>query len=330
MKVVLSGGGGFIGRRLARSLLERGGLTGADGRAARIDKLVIFDVAAPQPPLADDPRLEVATGDIGDPETVNALVTDDCGAVFHLAAVVSAGAEEDFDLGMRVNMQGTMNVLEACRRHGTCPRVVFASSVAVFGGDMPEVIQDGTALTPQTSYGTQKAISELLINDYSRKGFVDGRALRLPTIVVRPGKPNKAASTWASSILREPLQGDGVVCPVAAEQLMWMLSPRRVVEAFLRAAELPAEAWGMNRIVALPGITRSIQEMVEALTAVAGKPVAERIRWQPDAFIQKIVRGWPTRVAPERGIAMGFTADGGMEEIIEAFIADELGGTFVA
>jgi nucleoside-diphosphate-sugar epimerase len=330
MKVVITGGGGVIGRRLAQSVLDRGVLTGADGRATQIDKLVIFDVVAPQPPLADDPRLEVAAGDIGDPETVNALVSEDCGAVFHLAAVVSAGAEEDFELGMSVNMKGTMNVLDACRRHGTCPRVIFASSVAVFGGDMPEVIQDGTALNPQTSYGAQKAISEHLINDYSRRGFVDGRALRLPTIVVRPGKPNKAASTWASSILREPLQGDGVVCPVEPDQLMWILSPRRVVEAFIRAAELPAEAWGVNRVVALPGITRSVQEMVEALTTVAGKPVAERIRWQPDPFIQKIVWGWPTRFAPERATALGFTADGGLEEIIEAFITDELGGTYVA
>jgi nucleoside-diphosphate-sugar epimerase len=322
MKVVITGGAGFIGRRLARSLLDRGSLVGADGRAVEIDELVVFDVAAPEPPMADDPRLRVTTGDIGDAETVNALVTEDCGAVFHLAAVVSAGAEEVFDLGMRVNLRGTRNVLEACRRHGACPRVVFASSVAVFGGDMPEVIQDGTALTPQTSYGTQKAVGELLINDYSRKGFLDGRALRLPTIVVRPGKPNKAASTWASSILREPLQGDEVVCPVEDDQLMWMLSPRRVVEAFIRAAELPAEAWGTNRAVALPGLTRSVREMVEALSAVAGKPVAERIRWEPDPFIQTIVRGWPTRFEARRGAAMGFTVDGGM--------ADELGGNYVA
>ena len=173
-------------------------------------------------------------------------------------------------------------------------------------------------------------MGELMINDYSRKGFIDGRALRLPTVVVRPGKPNKAASTFASSIIREPLQGDNVNCPVAPEQPMWLLSPRRVVDAFVRAAELPAEAWGPSRAVSIPGITHSVQEMVDALTAVAGERVAGRINWQPEPDIQKIVSGWPMHFAADRGRALGFNADESVEEIIQAFIDDELGGEYAA
>ena len=192
------------------------------------------------------------------------LIGDDT-SVFHLAAIVSADAEQNFDLGMAVNLGGTRNVLDACRALAKPARVVFASSVAVYGGDMPEVLNDGTILTPQTSYGMQKAASELLLNDYGRKGFVDGRALRLPTIVVRPGKPNKAASTFASSIVREPLAGQEAICPVERDAEMYILSPRRVVEALIHAFELPADAFGMTRMLTLPGITASIGAMVDAL-----------------------------------------------------------------
>jgi nucleoside-diphosphate-sugar epimerase len=289
----------------------------------------VFDVAEPDPPFPDDPRLEIKTGDISDLDTIRSLITPDTDAVFHLAAVVSAGAEEDFDLGMRVNFGGTKAVLDICRALGTAPRVVFASSVAVFGGDVPDIIRDDTHLTPQTSYGGQKAMGELMINDFSRKGFIDGRALRLPTVVVRPGKPNKAASTFASSIIREPLQGDTVNCPVAPEQPMWLISPRRVVNAFIRAAELPAEAWGPSRAVSLPGITHTVQEMTDALAAIASEKVRARINWQPDPDIQKIVSGWPMRFAADRGRALGFTADESVEEIIQAFIDDELDGAYV-
>jgi len=330
MKIVITGGGGFIGRRLALKLLEKNALDLGGGAPAAVDRLTVFDVAAPEPPFPADPRLEVVTGDVSDPETLGALITPDTDAVFHLAAVVSSGAEADFDLGMRVNLDGTRALLDVCRALGTAPRVVFASSVAVFGGAVPDIIRDDTHLTPQTSYGAQKAASELLITDYSRKGFIDGRALRLPTVVVRPGKPNKAASTFASSIIREPLQGQNVVCPVAPEQPMWLLSPRRVVDAFIRAAELPAEAWGPSRAVSIPGITHTVQEMVDALAAVAGEAVARRIEWRADPAIRKIVSGWPMRFAADRGRVMGFDADESMQAIIEAFIEDELGGSYVA
>ncbi len=328
MKIVITGGAGFIGRRLALKLLEKNDLDFGRGQGAP-DKVIAFDVGEPDPPFPDDPRLEMVTGDVSDPDQLRALITPDTDAIFHLAAVVSAGAEADFDLGMRVNLGGTRAVVDVCRELGTNPRLVFASSVAVFGGLVPDVIRDDTHLTPQTSYGSQKAAGELLINDYSRKGFLDGRALRLPTVVVRPGKPNKAASTFASSIIREPLQGQAVDCPVAPDQPMWLLSPRRVVDAFIRAAELPAEAWGPSRAVSIPGITHTVQEMVDALTRIAGKNVSDRINWKPDPAIQAIVSGWPMLFAAERGKALGFEADESMEEIIQAFIEDELGGTFV-
>lgn len=330
MRVLITGGAGMLGKKLARALLERGYLAGSNSAETEIKKVVVFDVAVPEPPLPTDPRLEVVTGDITGPEVVRSLIVPETGAVFHLAAVVSAGAEADFDLGMRVNLLATQELLEACRQLGTTPRLVFASSVAVFGGDMPPVIEDMTALTPQTSYGVQKAIGEMLINDYSRKGFIDGRALRLPTIVVRPGKPNLAASTFVSSIIREPLQGQPAVCPVSPESRMWILSPRRAIEAFIHAAELPAEAWGFSRAVALPGLSASIQEMVEAMSDIAGQNVAQRISWQPDPFIQKLVNGWPVDFAPKRAEAMGFKRDASVHEIIQSFIDDELEGKYVA
>jgi nucleoside-diphosphate-sugar epimerase len=323
MRIVITGGAGFIGKKLAQALLERGELATAAGRRP-IESLVLFDVVHAQG-LPDDPRLETVTGDITDAEAVCRLIGDDT-SVFHLAAIVSADAEQNFELGMAVNLGGTRNVLDACRALSQPVRLVFASSVAVYGGDMPEVMNDGTILTPQTSYGMQKAAGELLLNDYGRKGFVDGRALRLPTIVVRPGKPNKAASTFASSIVREPLAGQEAICPVERDAEMYILSPRRVVDAMIHAFELPADAFGMTRMLTLPGITASIGAMVDALGEVAGERVVQRIQWQPDPVIQKIVAGWPARFDAKRARGMGFQADADLAEIIRAHIEDELGG----
>jgi nucleoside-diphosphate-sugar epimerase len=324
MHVVITGGAGFIGKKLAGALLARGALETASGRT-RIERITLFDVAEAEG-LPDDPRLTSIAGNITDLAEVHRAIRDDVGGVFHLAAIVSANAEEDFDLGVRVNLEGTRNVLEACRALPQTARLVFASSVAVYGGDMPEVLDDGTILTPQTSYGAQKAIGELLVGDYSRKGFVDGRALRLPTIVVRPGRPNRAASTFASSIIREPLAGQEAICPVARDAAMYILSPRRVVEALIRAFELPPAAFGMTRMITLPGITVSIGEMIDALEEVAGDQVAARVKWRPDPTIQKIVAGWPTAFDARRARAMGFQADPDFASIIRAHIEDELGG----
>ncbi len=325
MHIVITGGGGFIGKKLAAAMLASDGIT-LEGQAKRpLERLTLFDIAEAEG-VPDDPRLTKIAGNITDSGQIDDLISDDVDAVFHLAAIVSANAEADFDLGMAVNLDGTRHVLEACRSQGSSPRLVFASSVAVYGGDMPEVGYDDMILNPQTSYGSQKAAGELLVNDYSRKGFVDGRALRLPTIVVRPGKPNKAASTFASSIIRESLAGEPAICPVSRDSVMYILSPRRVIEAFIHALALPGEAFGPARMLTLPGISVSIGEVEAALAKIAGQNVADRIRWEPDAHIQKIVSGWLPAFNAKRARKMGFQPDESIEEIIRAHIEDELGG----
>ncbi len=325
MKVVITGGTGFIGRKLAARLLARGSIVGADGKDTDIDELVLFDVAAPNPPLPrSDNRLKVVTGDIADPATVRELIDKRTGTIFHLAAVVSGQAEADTDIGLRVNLDGTRAVLEACRALGTCPRLVFASSLAVYGGKLPPAVSDDTALTPQTSYGNQKAIGELLVNDYSRKGYIDGRSPRLPTIVIRPGKPNRAASTWASSIFREPLSGVDVVCPVTRDVVMPVLSPRRLVAALEKVHDIPGEAFGFSRAIQLPGIAVTVAEMVEALRRAGGDAAVKRIRWEPDPVIQKIVAGWPLAISSKRAEGLGLEADRDIDEIVQAFIEDDL------
>ncbi len=324
MKVVVTGAAGMLGRKLVAALLDGAELSSRDGKRNRVERIVAFDIAEPNPPLPADPRLEVATGEVADAACLRRLIDADTDSVFHLAAVVSAAAEEDFDLGMRVNLDGTRVVLEACRAAGTRPRLIFASSIAVFGGDMPTVITDATTPTPETTYGTTKVIGEYLVGDYTRKGYVDGRALRLPTIVVRPGRPNRAASTWASSIIREPLCGREAVCPVTADSRMWVLSPRRAIAAFLHAHELDGDAWWSSRTVNLPGVTVAVEETLDALRRIAGPEVAARVRFEPDPFIQNIVDGWPNRFETRRAHDMGFEADAGLDEIIRAFIEDDL------
>jgi nucleoside-diphosphate-sugar epimerase len=324
MKIVITGGAGFIGRRLAERLLARGALAGADGRDRAIDDIVLFDVAAPAPPLAPEPRLRVVTGDIADAAAIRRLVDAETSTVFHFAAVVSAEAEADTDTGYRVNLDGTRAVLEACRALGNRPRVVFASSLAVYGGDLPPAVGDDTPLRPQTSYGAQKAMGELMVNDFSRKGYIDGRAIRLPTIVVRPGRPNRAASTWASSIIREPLSGADVVCPVSRESVMALLSPRRLIAAIEQIHDLPADRLGNDRTVLLPGISVSVTQMVEALRRAGGESAVKRIRWEPDPVIQKIVDGWPRAIAARRAERLGIQPDAGIDEIVAAFVADDL------
>lgn len=324
MRVLITGGGGFIGKKLAARLLERGELL---GRA--IERITLFDVM-PAEGLPADPRLEIVAGDITRAGVIFDLVRPGYDAVYHLAAVVSGAAEADIDLGYAVNLDGTRHLLDAVRAFAKKPHLVFASSCAVFGGALPEVIDDDTPLTPQTSYGGQKAMGELLVADFHRKGFLDGRSLRLPTICVRPGKPNKAASTWASSIFREPLAGQEAVCPVTRETAMYLLSPRRVVDAFVSAIELPSAQLGTTRHINLPGTTYSVAEMVAAIERAGGRTVVDRIRWEPDAVIQKIVDGWPRRFATPRAERMGFKADASLDEIVQQHVEDELGGKIAA
>lgn len=318
MKIVVTGGAGFLGQRLIRALLERGRLSRADGTEAGIEQIVSVDQAQPGRLIVDD-RVGYVAGDIGAPHFLSHVLAADTDSVFHLAAVVSGAAEADFDLGMRVNLDGTRALLDACRMQQATPRVVFASSVAVFGGALPEVVTDDTAPTPQTSYGVQKLIGELLVGEYSRKGFIDGRAVRLPTIVVRPGKPNAAASSFASGIIREPLAGQTALCPVEPDTAMWLLSPDAAIRNLIHAHELPADAWGRRRALNLPGLTLTVREMIEALRAVGGDTAVERIQWQPDERIRAIVRTWPARFDTRRADALGFVRDADFAEVVRAY-----------
>jgi D-erythronate 2-dehydrogenase len=314
MRIVITGGCGFLGRRVALALLER----------RDVDELVLFDNAPSALPLPEDERMALLTGDIADRDAVRAAIAQGTDAVYHLAAVVSGQAEADTDLGYRVNLDGTRTVLEACRTLGTCPRLIFASSLAVYGGRLPSDVGDDTPLRPQTSYGTEKAIGELLVNDYSRKGFVDGRALRLPTVVVRPGRPNRAASTFASSIIREPLAGKDAVCPVSADTVMALASPRRVTAGLVHALDLPGDAFGNNRSLQLPGFSVAVGDMVEAVRRLGGEAAHACIRWQPDPLVQQIVSGWPPALSAARARALGFTADPDIDAVVRAFIEDDL------
>jgi nucleoside-diphosphate-sugar epimerase len=318
MKVVITGGAGFLGKKLARKILEGAGLGGQ-----RVSELLLFDVAKASGPGLDDPRVVAMDGDIANFSTVQSIVQG-ASSVFHFAAVVSAGAEADFDLGYRVNLDGARNVLEACRALGTNPRVIFTSSLAAYGGDLPKAVTDDTPLTPQTSYGAQKAMGEFLVRDYTRKGFLRGTAIRLPTICVRTGRPNKAASTWASSIVREPLTGIDVVCPVTPDTPMVVLSPRRTVESFLRAHDLDAEAFGPGRTLLLNGIRVSAAELEAAMKRNAGNRKLGTVSWQHDPAIQKIVDGWPGDIDAARSRRLGFETDRDLDEVVRHFIADDL------
>lgn len=328
MHVLITGGAGLLGTRLARKLLERETLSDANGIQKPIERITLLDIV---PATGfNDPRIDIASGDVSDARIIERTLTPQTTAVFHLAAVVSGQAEADFDLGMRINLDATRQILERARQNGNRPRVVFTSSVAVFGGELPAQVLDTTALTPQSSYGTQKVIGELLVNDYSRKGFIDGRALRMPTVCVRPGAPNKAASSFASGIIREPLNGIEAVCPVPPGTPMWLASPRLAIDHLIHGHEVEASLFGSSRALSLPGLATNVTDMVVALERVAGKEVASRIRWEVDPAIVSIVNSWPGNFATARADAMGFKRDHDFDAIIQAYIDDELQGVIPA
>jgi D-erythronate 2-dehydrogenase len=322
MRIVITGGAGFLGRRLAHAILERGHLTDGAGTEREVREILLFDVAAASG--FADPRVRTLAGDIADPALVAAAIGGETDSVFHLAAVVSGEAEADFDLGWRVNVDATRHLLERCRALARPPKVVFTSSVAVFGGALPDVVPDTQALAPQSSYGAQKAVGELLVHDYTRKGFLDGRSLRLPTVSVRPGKPNRAASSFASGILREPLAGVEATCPVPADTRMWLLSPRRAIGNLLLGHEVPAAALTQGRSVNVPGISVTVGGMLDALRRVAGDAVASRVRFAPDPAIERIVRTWPRDFDAAYGRALGMQADADFDAIVRQYIDDEL------
>jgi nucleoside-diphosphate-sugar epimerase len=299
MKILITGGAGFLGQRLARKLLERGTLALDGGKPEAITRIDLLDVVlAPGP---DDPRIHAQVGDIADPAVLRQAIDADTRAIFHLAAL-----------------------LETCRALGHKPRVIFTSSVAVYGGALPDTVRDDTALNPQSSYGTQKAIAELLLADYTRRGYVDGRVLRLPTISVRPGRPNAAASSFASGIIREPLNGVEAACPVSADTRLWLLSPRGAIQALIAGCELEAAAVADRAPINLPGVSVTAAEMVQALREVAGDEVAGRVGWQPDERVERIVGSWPGRWDTARAERLGLRGDADFADIVRAYMADDL------
>lgn len=324
MKVLILGAAGMVGRKLADRLAQEGHLGGKN-----ITRLTLHDVVAPRAPANASFAVATTTSDFSAPGEAAKLVEDRPDIVFHLAAIVSGEAEADFEKGYRINLDGTRELFEAIRGvgGGYRPRVVFTSSIAVFGAPFPDSIQDEFFLTPLTSYGTQKAIGELLLADYTRRGFFDGVGIRLPTICVRPGKPNKAASGFFSGIIREPLNGQEAVLPVPEDVRHTHASPRSAVNFLIHAATLDGARLGSRRSLTMPGVSVTVAEQIAALRRIAGDRVADLIRREPDPVIMKIVEGWPRRFDAERARSLGFKAEESFDDIIRIHIEDELGGT---
>ncbi len=323
MHILITGAAGMIGRKLTQRLVSDGSL---NGRA--IDRFTLVDVVPAQAPAGFAGQVETAASDLSLPGAAARVLAQRPDVIFHLAGVVSGEAETDFEKGYRVNLDGTRALLEAIRLAGEDyhPKFVFTSSLAVFGAPFPEAIPDDFHLTPLTSYGTQKAISELLLADYTRRGFLDGVGIRLPSIVVRPGKPNKAASGFFSGIIREPLAGQEAVLPVDESVLHWHASPRSAVGFLIHGAGLTRAQLGDRINITMPGVCCTVAGQIDALRRVAGDKVAARIRHQPDELVQRIVAGWPSRFDPGRALALGFTVEKTFDDIIRAHIEDDLGG----
>lgn len=321
MHILVIGAAGMVGRKLTERLARDGRLRGEP-----IERMTLSDVVEPSVPDGAPFEVAVRTDDLSVDGTAQALLADEPDVIFHLAAIVSGEAEQDFDKGYRINLEGTWSLFEAIRAAGHGPRVVFTSSIAVFGAPFPDAIYDEFHHTPLTSYGVQKACGELLLMDYTRKGFMDGIGIRLPTISVRPGKPNKAASGFFSGIIREPLAGLEAVCPVGEDVRHWFASPRAAVGFLVHAAEIDGDRVGARRNITMPGLSATIGEMVAALRRVAGDRVADRIRWEPDPFILGIVEGWAQNFDARRARELGFEAESDFEQIIRIHIEDELGG----
>lgn len=324
VNVVITGGSGFLGLRLARELLQAGSLGLAGSGAGPVSQITVADRVPPPPGLAADGRVHAVTAELTDRATTGALAGAD--VVFHLAGAVSAECEADFDLGMRSNLLGTQSLLAACRALGSNPVVVFASSIAVFGDSadhpLPAVVDDQTLPNPQTSYGAQKAASEVLLADYTRKGFLRGRAVRLPTVSVRPGRPNGAATGFLSGIIREPLSGQRAVCPVGPQTTAALISPARAVAGLLRAATASDEAWGGRSAVNLPALSVRVADMVAALEQAAGSKATSLIDWLPDPELTALLDSWPAGFRAGRAARLGLTPDPDFSSVIARHIAE--------
>ncbi|MCB8882235.1 SDR family oxidoreductase [Acidisoma cellulosilytica] len=318
MRLVVTGAAGFLGQRLISAILARGSLTNAAGVVTPVTRILAFDKMEAH--AFGDSRVLPVTGDIADPGAVACLIDQDTDSVFHLAAVVSGEAERNFDLGLTINVDATRAIMERMRHAAPGAKLMTTSSVAVFGGAMPATVPDSYVWKPQSSYGTQKAINDLLLSDYSRRGYIDGLSLRMPTIVVRPGKPNAAASSFASGIIREPLNGDMAICPVSPKTVLWIMSPEQAILNLLHGHELPRALLGSDRVINMPGLSVTVTEMLQALRSVGGDAAADRVRMEPDPAIEAIVNSWPGNFSAERAHSLGFTHDADMRSIIVAFM----------
>ncbi|RWN37601.1 D-erythronate dehydrogenase [Mesorhizobium sp.] len=321
MRILITGAAGMVGRKLIARLAKDGTLSGR-----KIAALDLHDIVPPQAPVLEDVDVAIHTGDLAAPSATERLVALRPDVIFHLAGVVSGEAEANFDLGYRVNLDGTRALFDAIRLAGFAPRVVFTSSIAVFGAPFPDVIPDEFHPTPLTSYGTQKLMGEALLADYTRRGFFDGIGIRLPTICVRPGKPNKAASGFFSGIIREPLSGQEAILPVPRSVVHTHASPRSAVNFLIHAAGIDGSAVGPRRNLTMPGVAVTVGEQIEALERIAGAKAVNLIREEPDDTIWAIVKGWPTRFEARRSRELGFAAEKSFDEIIRAHIEDELDG----
>ncbi|MGC1847607.1 MAG: D-erythronate dehydrogenase [Pseudolabrys sp.] len=321
MHVLITGAAGMIGRKLSARLVKDGQLNGQ-----KIDRLTLIDVVAPEKPTGFGGAAELSASDLSSPGAAAKAIAGKPDVIFHLAGVVSGEAETDFDKGYRVNLDGTRALLEEVRAAGYKPKVVFTSSIAVYGAPFPASIADEFQLTPLTSYGTQKAICELLLADYNRRGILEGVGIRLPTICVRPGKPNNAASGFFSGIIREPLAGQEALLPVSESVRHTHASPRSAVGFLIHAAGLTREQLGPRINLAMPGVSCTVGEQIVALRRVAGDKVAARIRRHPDELVQRIVSGWAERLDAKRARDLGFKAEANFDDIVRAHIEDELGG----